>query len=105
MCGGAVGRGGMLTNRCAAVQVPQVVQFVSQFDQFGLMAAVRCVFHLLTLPLLFRQTFVVRHLLNDTSHNRAKLGLQFCRRGVCILDRVVKQRSLKKQVRVGVDGG
>lgn len=36
----------VLTNRSAAVQIPQVVQFISQFNQLGLLAAVRCVFHL-----------------------------------------------------------
>lgn len=59
----------VLTDRCAAVQVPQVVQFVSQFDQFGLVAAVGGVLHLLTLSLLFGETFVISHLLNDPSHN------------------------------------
>lgn len=94
-----VGCAGILTDRCAAVQVPQVVQFVCQFDQFGLMAAMRRMCHLLTLPLQFRQTFVVRHLLNDTSHHRPELGLQFCRRGVCVLYRVVKQSSLRGRYR------
>lgn len=89
----------MLTDRCAAVQVPQVVQFICQFDQFGLMAAMRRMCHLLTLPLLFRQTFVIRHLLNDTSHHRPEHGLQFCRRGVCVLYRVVKQSSLRGRYR------
>lgn len=94
-----VRRAGVLTDRCAAVQVPQVVQFICQFDQFGLMAAMRRMCHLLTLPLLFRETFVIGHLLNDTSHHRPELGLQFCRRGVCVLYRVVKQSSLRGRYR------
>lgn len=84
-----------LTNRCAAVQVPQVVQFISQFDQFCLAAAMSRVFHLLTLPLLFGQAFVIRHLLNDTSHDRSKLGFELCRRGVRVLHRVMKHGSLQ----------
>lgn len=88
----------MLTDRCAAVQVPQVVQFISQFDQFGLLAAVRRMFHLLALPLLFGKALIVRHLLNDTSHNRPELCFELCRRGVCVLHRVVKQSCLRHKV-------
>lgn len=88
----------VLTDRCAAVQVPQVVQFISQFDQFGLPAAVRRVFHLLALPLLFGQALIVRHLLNDTSHDRPELCFKLCRRSVCVLHCVVKQSSLQHKV-------
>lgn len=86
-----------LTDRRAAVQVPQVIQFVSQFDQFGLAAAVRRVFHLQTLPLLFGQVFVVRHLLNDASHNRSKVCFQLCRSRVGVLHSVMKQSGLQVQ--------
>lgn len=87
----------MLTNWCAAVQVPQVVQFIRQFDQFGLVAAMRRVLHLQTLPLLFGQTFVIRHLLNDPSNLRSKRCLELCRSGVRVLQSVVKQRSLRAE--------
>ena len=87
---------GELTSRCAAVQVSQVVKFISQFNQFGLAAAVRRVFHLLPLPLLFGKALVIRHLLNDTSHDRSKLCLELCRRCVCVLYGVMKQSSLQE---------
>lgn len=86
----------VLTNRRAAVQVPQVVQFISQFDQFGLAAAMRRVFHLQALPLLLGQTLVIRHLLNDTSHGRSELRLELRRSGVCVLHRVMKESSLRE---------
>ncbi|KAG7242735.1 hypothetical protein INR49_020110 [Caranx melampygus] len=69
--------------------------FISQFDQFGLAAAVRRVFHLQTLPLLLGQTFVIRHLPNDSSHSRSKLCLELFRSGVCVLHCVVKQSRLQ----------
>ena len=88
----------VLTDRCAAVQVPQVVQFISQFDQFGLPAAVRRMFHLLALPLLFGQALIICHLLNDTSHDRPELCFELCRRSVCVLHCVVKQSGLQHKV-------
>lgn len=84
----------VLTDRCATVEVPQVVQFVSQFDQFGLATAVWRVLHLLALPLLFGQAFVIRHLLNNMSHNRSKHCLELGGGGVRVLYGVMKQSSL-----------
>lgn len=86
---------GVLTGRGAAVQVPQVVQLISQFNQFGLAAAMRRVFHLHALSLMFGQLFVIRHLLNDTSYNRSKLCLDLCRSCVRVLHCVMKQSSLR----------
>lgn len=87
-------RSEILTDGCAAVQVPEVVQFVSQLHQFGLGAAVWCMFHLLTLPFLLGQAFVICHLLNNTGHNGSKCCLDFCYGSVCILYGVMKKSSL-----------
>ncbi len=86
----------VLTDRCAAVQVSQVVQFISQFDQFGLVTAMRRVFHLLTLPLLFGQTFIICHLPNNAGHDWPELCFELCRRRVRVLHGVVKQSSLQQ---------
>lgn len=89
----------MLTYRGAAVQVPEVVQLICQFHQLGLGAAVRGVLHLLTLPLQLRQTFVVRHLLDNTGHRRPEMLSELFDGGVRVLHCVVKQGRLR-----GTDG-
>lgn len=85
----------MLTDGCAAVQVSQVVEFISQFNQLGLAAAVRRVLHLLPLPLLLGQALIICHLLNDASHDWPKLGFQFRGGGVRVLHGVMKQSGLQ----------
>lgn len=84
-----------LTHRSAAVQVPQVVELVCQFDQFSLPAALGCVLHLHPLPLPLRQAFVVCDFLYDSSNNRAKLCFQLRGGGVRVLHRVVQQCGLQ----------
>ena len=64
------------------VQIPEIVQLVSEFDEFGFPAFLGCIDHLHSFSFLIRQVFVVRDFSHDTGHFSAedlkrKMTIQF----------------------------
>lgn len=85
---------GKHTLRGAAIQVPQIVQLVCQFHQFGPWAAVRCLLYLLPLSLQLGQSLVICYLLHQAPHLCPKVQLHLIQGGVCVFHCVMKQGRL-----------